>query len=96
MAVGGMRTDELDPLLWAKKPKSQAAPDIRLCDLTDDLRDRYEERAAIIEFDGGLPRWEAEKLALQDIWGNMSPTALPDCPQDSRYGTKEARTAEVG
>jgi len=64
--------------------------------VTEGLRDRYEERAAIMEFDGGLPRAEAEKLALQDVLGNMSPTALPDCPQDSRYGTKAARTAEVG
>ena len=67
MTVGGMISDEINPLLWAKKPKSQAATDIRLCDLTEDLRDRYEERAAIMEFDGGLPHQYAERLAMQEI-----------------------------
>ena len=64
--------------------------------VTEDLRDRYEERAAIMEFDGGLPRADAEKLAMQDVLGNLSPPELPECQQDSRYGTKAARTAEVG
>jgi len=59
-------------------------------------REIYEERAAIMEFDGGLPRAEAEKLALQDVLGNLSPQAIHELPQDSRYGTKAARTAEVG
>lgn len=35
--------------------------------MTSDLRDRYEERAAIMEFDGGLPRQYAERLAMQEI-----------------------------
>lgn len=26
----------------------------------------FEERAAIIQYDGGLPRWEAEELAHQE------------------------------
>ena len=50
--------------------------------VTEDLRDRYEERAAIMEFDGGLPRAEAEKLALQDVFGNLSPQAIHELPQD--------------
>lgn len=29
--------------------------------------DFWLERAAVREFDGGLPRWEAELLALQDV-----------------------------
>lgn len=64
--------------------------------MTDDQKENYEERAAIMEFDAGLPRREAEKLALQDVLGNLSPPELPECPQDLRYGTKAARTAEVG
>ena len=36
-------------------------------DLTDDERERFEERAAIVEFDGGLTRREAERLALAGI-----------------------------
>jgi hypothetical protein len=31
-----------------------------------DLNYDYEERAAIIEYDGGLPRDEAERLAAED------------------------------
>ncbi len=64
--------------------------------VTDDQKEQFEERAAIMEFDGGLPRVEAEKLALQDVGGNLSPKAIPECPQDERYGTKEAITVEAG
>jgi len=39
------------------------------CDLTSDEQATYEERAAIIEFDGGLPRAEAEALALKQVLG---------------------------
>ena len=30
-----------------------------------DIRDFYEERAGLIEFDGGIPRREAESAALE-------------------------------
>ncbi|MCH8683885.1 hypothetical protein [Pedomonas mirosovicensis] len=35
-----------------------------------DLLDDYEERAAIMEFDGGLPRQEAEARAWQEVFGS--------------------------
>ncbi len=35
--------------------------------LTDKEREVWEERAAIIEFEAGLPRSEAESLALNDF-----------------------------
>ena len=35
--------------------------------LTDAQQEDYEERAAIIEFEGGLSRQEAEQLAYQII-----------------------------
>ena len=35
--------------------------------LSPELRDAYEERAAIVEFDGGFERSRAEELALADI-----------------------------
>ena len=35
--------------------------------LTDAQQEDYDERAAIIEFDGGLSRLEAEQLAWQII-----------------------------
>lgn len=31
-----------------------------------DVKERFEERAAIREFEGGFPREEAERLALKD------------------------------
>lgn len=38
--------------------------------LTEDQRERFEERAAIMEFDGGLSRQDAEQSALHDIIGD--------------------------
>lgn len=37
-----------------------------------DRLDDYEERAAIMEYDGGLPRHEAEALAWKDVFGQRS------------------------
>lgn len=33
------------------------------------VRELFEERAAIMEYDGGLPRAEAERLAWLDVGG---------------------------
>lgn len=38
-------------------------------DLSPDERERFEERAGIMEFDGEMPRWRAERLALREIAG---------------------------
>lgn len=35
--------------------------------MTDDEKEHYEERAAIIEFDAGIPRRAAEAMALQEV-----------------------------
>jgi len=40
--------------------------------MTDDQKENYEERAAIMEFDGGLPRQYAERLAMQDVVGKKA------------------------
>ena len=40
--------------------------------LSIDWRVEWEERAAIREYDGGLPRYRAEVLALQDVLDAMS------------------------
>lgn len=39
--------------------------------VAEDLRDAFEERAAIMEFDGGMSREEAEQYAAQPMnaWG---------------------------
>jgi len=36
-------------------------------ELPPDWRVEFEERAAILEYDGGLPRWQADEQALQEI-----------------------------
>lgn len=40
----------------------------------DTLLDAYEERAAITEFDGGLPRDEAERRAWLEVFGAGHPS----------------------
>jgi len=42
--------------------------------MDDDLRDLYEERAAIMEYDGWLSRVEAERRAALIVYGEMGPT----------------------
>jgi hypothetical protein len=42
-------------------------PDLRVEDLDPDWRIEFEERAAIIEYDGGMSREHAEAGALRDI-----------------------------
>ena len=34
--------------------------------LTEAVREYFEERAAILEFSAGLPRWQAEKIARRE------------------------------
>lgn len=38
---------------------------------TDDEAERFEERAAVLEFDHGMPREEAERLAATQINGTV-------------------------
>jgi len=40
-----------------------------------DLLDAYEERAAIMEYDGGLPRHVAEALAWMEVFGDRARAA---------------------
>ena len=35
--------------------------------MTDDEKEHYEERAAIMQYDGGMTREEAEKAAMQEV-----------------------------
>lgn len=45
--------------------------------LTADQREAYEERAGIAEFDGELPRAEAELLAYQEA-KRLAPSSPPE------------------
>jgi hypothetical protein len=40
-----------------------------------DLIDAYEERAAIVEYDGGMSRKDAEALAWAEVFGNRARAA---------------------
>ena len=58
-------------LFRKQKPRNRAwslLPQIQIADrLTDTEHEKWEERAAIIEFDAGLPRSEAEAIAFNDF-----------------------------
>jgi hypothetical protein len=43
----------------------------------DDWQAHFDERAAIREFEGGFPREEAERLAIQDVTAVLGPEPLP-------------------
>ena len=45
-------------------------------DLPGDWRVEWEERAAIMEYDGGLPRERAEAFALDDILSRMEHASI--------------------
>ena len=54
------------PSRWARQAAALLAQ-VRDDALRDDLRQRFDERAAICEVDGELPRAEAERLAFEAL-----------------------------
>ena len=40
--------------------------------LTDNLKEEFHERAAIIEFESNIPRDKAERLAMTSIQGKLN------------------------
>ncbi len=54
-----------------------ADPEIRVEDLDMNWRVEWEERAAVMEYDGGLPRERAEALALTEIVREMERAGVP-------------------
>jgi hypothetical protein len=51
---------------WAKLAAALLAH-VRDDDLRADLRDRFEERAGICEYDGDMSRDDAERIAFEEI-----------------------------
>ena len=51
--------------------------------MAEEWQAHYEERAAIRQFDGGLPKWEAEALAFNETTAALGrqPTGLSLCPR---------------
>ena len=65
------------PLLPSPDPIRSLSPE----ELDPDWRTEWEERAAIMENDGGLPREQADALALADVVRRMQQTPVrADCP----------------
>jgi len=58
--------------------RSVVPPDWRslLDGLSDDIRDVWEERAAIIEYDGGEPRPTAERRAFECLIADFESVAI--------------------
>jgi hypothetical protein len=58
-----------------RAPRGTMTPDLRaaLVEYKPDVLHDYHERAAIMEFDGGLDRAEAERLAAEDVLNNATP-----------------------
>lgn len=61
---------------------------IRLADMSADLREHYEERAAIIEFDAGMPRRAAEAMALQEVLAMQTKISASQGESDGGYGLR--------
>jgi hypothetical protein len=75
-------TEDLREAVRQHKPELLAllrSPPPSLDALPADWRDTWEERAAIMEYDGELPRERAEALALLDILGQMRRAGVFPC-----------------
>ena len=57
--------------------------------LDDDLREDFEERAGIIEFDGNLSRGHAECLALLDVLRRHPEVLTKAAASEGRSGTAQ-------
>jgi hypothetical protein len=68
------------------------AQEIRVEDLSPDWRAQWGERAAIMEYDGKLPRERAEEEALAHIIEQMRrpPALSSDCPCRACRGDNDA------
>ncbi len=70
--VGGLARPPSPPPSPEAGPPGKEPPAAPRALDTDGLRDECEERAAIMEFDGNLPRERAEALAFADIRASVS------------------------
>jgi hypothetical protein len=61
----------------------------RLDALPADLRDAYEERAALIEYEGGEKRRTAERRAFECIW-RMNEASISGAPEGKGNAMKIA------
>jgi hypothetical protein len=52
-------------------PDPTAFEPLRVEDLPADRRVEWEERAAVMEYDGGIPKERAEAIALTEVYWKM-------------------------
>lgn len=67
-----------DDLLEIANPASSGLTDGIVCtpDLEDDLLEAFQERAAIMQFDGGIPQVLAERMAAHYVYAPYSATPI--------------------
>jgi len=63
--------DDTAVMVCTASPRIRSRLSLGPEDLPMDWRIEWEERAAIMEYDGGLPRDRAERAALEDIFRLM-------------------------
>ncbi len=78
-----------DPDRKPPAPAAEIGPD----DLPGDWRVEWEERAAIMEYDGQLPREQAEHLAMIDVLRAMERAGEPVVRNFMRPGRAARRGA---
>lgn len=59
--------ERIEPLTKSVAPVSPVAPENDVAWDEEDWQAAFDERAAILEYDGGWPRPEAERLAREEI-----------------------------
>jgi hypothetical protein len=79
--------------LYQPAPPDPWKADLGPDDLPGDWRVEFEERAAIMEFDGGLPRERAEALALAETVNRWRSLDAQDPRQTRQDSPGAARTA---
>ena len=72
LLFGGCEMNLMEKYLLKIRPKKIDVYE-KLSDLTEDELESYEERAAIMEFNGNMPRKEAEQKALDRILEKRRP-----------------------
>ena len=81
LAVSACPARNTKPTQMVSSPVAPVAPVALQNELDLDLRVAYEERAAILEYDAGLPREKAEQQARVEIYGdNPLPETWPPFP----------------
>ena len=74
-AAGGVRLQFSMDAIRYRAPAGTLTPELKeaLAESKAALLDQFNERAAILEFDAGLDRAEAERLAAEEVLGGSAP-----------------------